>query len=60
MAYKLKMLQIDGELKIANTGKDESTGELMTREYRVQGTVRWVNCVWKKAAIPKTQAGKRL
>ncbi|WP_241618967.1 hypothetical protein, partial [Rosenbergiella epipactidis] len=32
-AYALKLLQSDGELKIASTGKDESSGELVTREY---------------------------
>ncbi|UAN51429.1 toprim domain-containing protein [Serratia sp. JSRIV002] len=38
-AYALKLLQSDGELKIASTGKDEQSGELMTREYKVQGPV---------------------
>jgi len=38
-AYALKLLQSDGELKIASTGKDESNGELVTREYKVQGLV---------------------
>ena len=38
-AYALKLLQSDGELKIASTGKDEQSGELMTREYTVQGPV---------------------
>ncbi|WP_168426722.1 CHC2 zinc finger domain-containing protein [Erwinia amylovora] len=38
-AYALKLLQSDGELKIASTGKDESSGELVTREYRVKGPV---------------------
>lgn len=38
-AYALKLLQSDGELKIASTGKDESSGELVTREYSVQGPV---------------------
>ena len=38
-AYALKLLQSDGELKIASTGKDEQSGELVTREYRVQGPV---------------------
>lgn len=38
-AYALKLLQSDGELKIASTGKDESSGDLVTREYRVQGPV---------------------
>ncbi|MFU9138060.1 CHC2 zinc finger domain-containing protein [Erwinia tasmaniensis] len=38
-AYALKLLQSDGELKIASTGKDESSGDLVTREYSVQGPV---------------------
>ncbi|ADP11508.1 DNA primase [Erwinia sp. Ejp617] len=38
-AYALKLLQSDGELKIASTGKDEASGELVTREYRVKGPV---------------------
>ncbi len=38
-AYALKLLQSDGELKIASTGKDESSGELVTREYSVKGPV---------------------
>lgn len=33
------MLQSDGELKIASTGKNEQSGELVTREYKVQGPV---------------------
>jgi hypothetical protein len=35
----LKLLQSDGELKIASTGKNEQSGELVTREYKVQGPV---------------------
>lgn len=38
-AYALKLLQSDGELRIASTGKDESSGDLVTREYKVQGPV---------------------
>ncbi len=38
-AYALKLLQSDGELKTASTGKDESSGELVTREYSVKGPV---------------------
>jgi hypothetical protein len=38
-AYALKLLQSEGELTIASTGKDPVTGELRTREYRVQGPV---------------------
>jgi DNA primase/post-segregation antitoxin (ccd killing protein) len=38
-AYALKLLQSDGELTIASTGKDEATGNLITKQYRVQGPV---------------------
>jgi DNA primase len=34
-AYALKLLQSDGELTIASTGKDEATGNLVTKQYRV-------------------------
>ena len=35
----MKLLQSDGELTIASTGKDETTGNLVTKQYRVQGPV---------------------
>jgi DNA primase catalytic core len=38
-AYALKLLQSEGELTIASTGKDAVTGNLETREYRVEGPV---------------------
>lgn len=38
-AYALKLLQSDGALTIASTGKNEQSGDLVTREYRVQGPV---------------------
>ena len=38
-AYALKLLQSQGELTIASTGKDPVTGELVTKEYRVEGPV---------------------
>jgi hypothetical protein len=38
-AYALKLLQSEGELTIASTGKDPQTGKLVTHEYRVQGPV---------------------
>jgi len=38
-AYALKVLQSQGELTIASTGKDPSTGQLVTQEYRVEGPV---------------------
>ncbi|NHZ93969.1 toprim domain-containing protein, partial [Massilia sp. CCM 8733] len=34
-AYALKLLQSDGELTMASTGKDEVTGNLVTKQYRV-------------------------
>ena len=38
-SYALKLLQSEGELTIASTGKDDSTGTLVTKEYRVEGPV---------------------
>lgn len=38
-AYALKLLQSEGELSIASTGKDPQSGRLVTQEYRVQGPV---------------------
>ena len=38
-AYALKLLQSQGELTIASTGKDPVTGKLITSEYRVEGPV---------------------
>jgi DNA primase len=38
-AYALKLLQSQGELTIASTGKDPATGKLVTEEYRVRGPV---------------------
>ena len=38
-SYALKLLQSEGELVIASTGKEVSTGRLVTEEYRVQGPV---------------------
>jgi DNA primase catalytic core len=38
-AYALKLLQSEGELTIASTGKDPHTGRLVTQEYRVCGPV---------------------
>ena len=38
-AYALKLLQSDGEVTIASTGKDPTTGNLVTQEYRVEGPV---------------------
>jgi len=37
--YALKLLQSDGELTIASTGKDPDTGNLVTQQYRVEGPV---------------------
>lgn len=38
-SYALKLLQSEGELSIASTGKDPSTGRHVTHEYRVEGPV---------------------
>jgi DNA primase len=37
--YALKLLQSEGVLTIASTGKDPTTGRLTTQTYRVQGPV---------------------
>jgi len=36
-SYALKLLQSEGEVTIASTGKDATTGNLVTQEYRVEG-----------------------
>ncbi|MCU7850446.1 MAG: toprim domain-containing protein [Candidatus Thiodiazotropha sp. (ex Lucinoma kastoroae)] len=38
-SYALKLLQSEGELTIASTGKDGDTGKLITQEYHVEGPV---------------------
>lgn len=38
-AYALKVLQSQGELTIASTGKDPATGDLQTKTYTVEGPV---------------------
>lgn len=38
-SYALKLLQSEGELAIASTGKDPQTGRMITQEYRVEGPV---------------------
>ncbi|MGA2601923.1 MAG: toprim domain-containing protein, partial [Bryobacteraceae bacterium] len=38
-AYALKLLQSEGVLSIASTGKDPETGKLVTHQYRVEGPV---------------------
>jgi hypothetical protein len=38
-SYALKLLQSEGELTIASTGKDPQTGNLVTQEYHVEGPV---------------------
>lgn len=38
-SYALKLLQSEGEITIASTGKDDTTGNLVTKEYRVEGPV---------------------
>jgi hypothetical protein len=37
--YALKLLQSDGQLTIASTGKDPDSGRHVTREYKVEGPV---------------------
>ena len=38
-SYALKLLQSEGELTIASTGKDATTGRMQTEEYHVEGPV---------------------
>lgn len=38
-SYALKLLQSEGELTIASTGKDPESGKLVTHEYHVEGPV---------------------
>ena len=38
-SYALKLLQSEGALTIASTGKDGNTGRMVTQEYRVEGPV---------------------
>ncbi len=38
-SYALKLLQSEGELTIASTGKDPNTGRMVTQEYHVEGPV---------------------
>ncbi len=38
-SYALKLLQSEGELTMASTGKDPATGNLVTQPYRVEGPV---------------------
>ncbi|KAF1079096.1 MAG: DNA primase, phage associated [Candidatus Rifleibacterium amylolyticum] len=38
-SYAIKLLQSEGELTIASTGKDPASGRLVTHEYRVEGPV---------------------
>ncbi|MCP5006433.1 MAG: toprim domain-containing protein [Planctomycetes bacterium] len=38
-SYALKLLQSEGEVTIASTGKNAATGNLETQEYRVEGPI---------------------
>jgi hypothetical protein len=38
-SYALKLLQSEGELTIASTGKDPVSGSMVTQQYRVEGPV---------------------
>lgn len=42
ISYALKILQTEGSLKIASTGKDPKTGRIETHEYGVEGPVAMV------------------
>ena len=46
-SYALKLLQSEGELSIASTGKDPQSGRLVTQEYRVEGPV------WLRSPPPR-------
>jgi DNA primase catalytic core len=39
-SYSLKVLQSDGELTMASTGKDPISGRLITQEYKTEGPVQ--------------------
>lgn len=39
-SYALKLLQSEGAITIASTGKDDSTGDLVTKDYRVEGPMQ--------------------
>jgi DNA primase catalytic core len=38
-SYALKLLQSEGEISIASTGKDTASGKMVTHKYRVEGPV---------------------
>jgi DNA primase catalytic core len=38
-SYALKLLQSEGEVTIASTSKDETTGNMVTKSYKVEGPV---------------------
>ena len=38
-SYALKLLQSEGAVTIASTGKDEASGNLITKDYKVEGPV---------------------
>jgi len=48
-SYALKLLQSEGELTIASTGKDPATGRLVTHEYRVEGPVMIFLSTWTRS-----------
>jgi hypothetical protein len=47
-SYALKLLQSEGEITIASTGKDPQTGRMVTQVYRVEGPV---NLIFTTTAI---------
>ena len=63
-AYALKLLQSEGALSIASTGKDPATGRMVTHQYRVEGPVDDVphhhrHRYRRRAAQPLPGAGGR-
>jgi hypothetical protein len=47
-SYALKLLQSEGELTIASTGKDPTNGRLVMHEYRVEGLAP----CWRGTVVP--------
>jgi len=54
-SYSLKLLQSDGELSMASTGKDPESGQLVTREYRTEGPVALALTTTSLAVDPELQ-----
>lgn len=54
-SYSLKLLQSDGELSMASTGKDPESGQLVTKEYRTEGPVALALTTTSLAVDPELQ-----